>query len=164
MPHGSGTISLKNQSRKAESACGVQSIFGRAWSPNPGQSTVTTRKLDASLSRSGRISSRVEIEVRAGNKTAVGPLPASSMPSVTSVPFHIQHICRAVAIWRPLLSGSLRPSVMEVAANVAGTPAATACGQDRRYRERDPTKVIGYLAYEPLRPPNRIPSWAFDLL
>src|SRR6476620_11538472 len=135
MLYGGPTISLKKQSRKAESACGVQSILGRAWSPNPGQSAVTTRKLGVSLSRSDRISSRVEIELRAGSKTTVGPSPATSKPSVTSIPFHIQRICRAIAIWRSLLcevvSGVAFTSRQRATEATLGIPSS--CRHDVRY-------------------------------
>lgn len=73
-------------------ASGDQSARGRARSPNPGQSTVQARNTGASLSKSGRISARVEIELRAGSSTTERPLPASSMPRVTSAPSHFQRL------------------------------------------------------------------------
>lgn len=64
--------------RKAERVSGVQLAGGRGKSPKPGQSTAVTWNARASKSSSGRISARVEIELRAGNRTREGPLPPSS--------------------------------------------------------------------------------------
>src|SRR5215831_9934788 len=93
-------ISLSNQVRNAESISGDQSVRGRARSPNPAQSTVLTRNSGANRSKSGYISARVEIELRAGRKTTDDPLPASSMPTVVMVFFHLEAIVRMLTPMR----------------------------------------------------------------
>jgi hypothetical protein len=45
---------------------------------------------------SGRISPRVEIELKAGSRRTRGPLPASSRPSTTSCPCHDQRRSRVL--------------------------------------------------------------------
>ena len=83
--YGAGQRSRRNQSRNEERIGGDQSVRRRTRSPKPGQSTVLTWNSGASVSKSGRISTRVEIELRAGRRTTEGPLPASSMPTVVTV-------------------------------------------------------------------------------
>jgi hypothetical protein len=59
---------------------------------------VLTRNSGASLSKSGHISVRVEIELRAGRKTMEGPIPASSIPTVVTVLPDLSHIVRTLTL------------------------------------------------------------------
>src|SRR5271166_3546982 len=69
---------------------GAHANFGRGSSPKPGQSIAIVAKLDASLSCRGRISRRVEIELKAGSSKTIGPSPRRSNPTRVALPpqFH----------------------------------------------------------------------------
>src|SRR5690349_8222822 len=66
------------KARNARYASGSHAMAGRGKSPNPGQSIAIVVNVEASCSAKGRISPRVEIELRAGSIRTVGPLPRVS--------------------------------------------------------------------------------------
>src|SRR5258708_30905407 len=103
---------------------GCQRTAGRGVSPNPGQSIATVVNATARRSCSGRISPRVEIELRAGSIRMVGPAPMRVTPRRTGAP------CQLQSIWsRWICMGSGRGCSPDGAQRNPGT--AFDCGDDR---------------------------------
>src|SRR5215510_10942716 len=89
LANGFGKRSTKN-AIKERYASGVQAIAGRGSVPNPGMSTATQVNLEPKQAESGCISSRVEIELKAGSMRRTGPLPRISIPISMGVACQLQ--------------------------------------------------------------------------
>jgi len=85
--------------RKAAYVSGRQSSRGRGRSPKPGQSAENVRNFALNRTWSGRISRRVEMELKAGKSNTVGPCPYQSMSRSIDTPSHC-HVSRSLCIER----------------------------------------------------------------
>src|SRR6516162_5788502 len=116
---GSLTTDVSRNDRKAAYTSGAQSIWGRAWSPNPGQSIESVEYSCAIRSCKGRISWRVEIELRAGRRRIVRPLPPSVELRRIAFPPQLQSTARvSIAQLVPRVARNARQFVAPVASNV----------------------------------------------